>query len=97
MLVPRSAKGSDEKERASRARIFGLVQADLAAYDKAGLGDNASDELQQIVRDLKHNCKSFTESCETMANLYAARSTVSEFHTTTSELIDISLTTIQEG
>ncbi|HNT34893.1 MAG TPA: hypothetical protein PKH07_07840 [bacterium] len=57
------------EEMNKRMRIFGLVQAEMESYHASGPGENASDELAEIVRQLDYEMKTFQESCKTMANL----------------------------
>jgi len=59
----------DQKEMAKRTIIYDKVSADMEAYSTSGPGNNASDELQRIVRDIEHAMKSFQESSTSMAEL----------------------------
>ncbi len=59
----------DQKEMTRRTRIFGLVATDRQAYTKSKLGDNATDELGLIVRDVDHAIKTFQESTAMMADV----------------------------
>jgi hypothetical protein len=60
---------ADQQEMAKRTVIFGKVAADMEAYRAAGLGDNATDELKLIIRDIEHALKTFEESTKSMAEL----------------------------
>ena len=57
----------DQPEMAKRATIFGMVSTDMEAYRESGLGENATDELQLVVRDIDYGLKTFQESTSTMA------------------------------
>ena len=57
----------DQQEMAKRTTIFGKVSADMEAYRASGPGNNASDELQRIVRDIEYAMTSFQESSTSMA------------------------------
>jgi len=59
----------DQKEMARRTRIFGLVATDRQAYGKTNLGDNATEELQGILRDVDHALQTFKESTAMMADV----------------------------
>jgi len=59
----------DQKEMAKRTRIFGQVAADRQAYEKSNPGDNASEELQRIVRDIDHAIATFQDSSAMMADV----------------------------
>lgn len=63
----------DQKEMGRRARIFGKVQEMMETYDNSGLGDNATEELQVVVRQLNHEMDSFKEACTNMAEFYVAQ------------------------
>lgn len=60
---------ADQKEMAERSVIFGHVAADMEAYRASGLGDNATEELKLIIRDIEYGLKTFEESCRSMAEL----------------------------
>jgi len=59
----------DRQEMAKRAMMFGKVSADMAAYRETGPGDNATEELQLIIRKLEYALKTFQESTTSMAEL----------------------------
>jgi len=59
----------DQKEMAKQTRIFGLVSADRQAYGKSNLGDNATEELRLIIRDVDHALQTFKESTAMMADV----------------------------
>ena len=60
---------ADQQEMAKRAVIFGKVAAAMEAYRAAGLGDNATEELRLIIRDIEYGLKTFEESSKSMAEL----------------------------
>lgn len=60
---------ADQQEMAKRAAIFGMVSADMESYRAVGLGDNASDELQLIIRDIENGLNTFQQTCKSMAEL----------------------------
>jgi hypothetical protein len=60
---------ADQQEMAKRTIIFGKVSAEMEAYRAAGLGENATDELNLIIRDIKYALKSFEESTKSMAEV----------------------------
>jgi len=59
----------DQNEMARRTRIFGLVAADRQAYGRSNLGDNATEELRRIVRDVDYAINTFKESTAMMADV----------------------------
>lgn len=65
----------DQAEMNERARILGLVQEAMDSYDKSGFGDNATEDLQQVVRQLKYQIQSFQESFASMADVKVKNAT----------------------
>lgn len=61
---------AEKNEMAKRSRIYGEVRTVMADYRKSGPGDNATEALQSMVRDLEYNIKTFNESCSRMAEMY---------------------------
>lgn len=61
---------ADGKEMAQRTSNYEKVKALMAQWQDTGLADAATDELQQMVKDLRYQVKSFEESCTMMADTY---------------------------
>lgn len=59
----------DATEMAKRSEIFGKVAREMEAYRATGPGDQATDKLQSIVRQIEYDLKTFQESTTSMANL----------------------------
>ena len=59
----------EKSEMAKRSAIFGMLSADMAAYRESGFGENATDELELVVRDIDYALKTFQESTSLMAEL----------------------------
>lgn len=58
----------DMDEMNERARISLLVQAEMEDYRKNGPGEDASDQLKEMVRKLDYELVTFKDSCDTMAH-----------------------------
>ena len=64
------ASFTEEKtEMAKRFTIFGMLSADMESYRESDLGENATDELKLVVRDIDYALKTFQESTSLMAEL----------------------------
>jgi len=59
----------DQQEMAKQTDLFSKVSADMDAYRAAGLGDDATDSLKEIVRQVEYKLKTFDDSTRSMAEL----------------------------
>ncbi len=60
----------DPKEMARQNAIYAMILADLKEYRETGPGDNATEELKQVVKNLEYQVSGFEESYAAMGELY---------------------------
>lgn len=60
----------EPEEMARQNAIYAMIKADLKEYRDAGPGENATDELKQVVKNLEYQVSGFEESYAAMGELY---------------------------
>lgn len=60
----------DQQEMARQNAIYARILADMKEYRATGPGENATDELKQVVKNLEYQISSFQESYASMGQLY---------------------------
>ena len=60
----------DPQEMARQNAIYAMILADLKEYRETGPGDNATDELKQVIKNLEYQVSGFEESYAAMGELY---------------------------